>query len=118
MPFDPDDTNMGKFIVDRRRSVKVPMMKIEDLRTPYFRDEELKCTVVELDYKDNGKAMFILPDQGRMQQVEASLQPETLRKWRKSLRPRCVSTGPRNGLDPCSAAGQCPCTSDSHLDSV
>ena len=91
MPFDPDDTNMGKFRVDRRRSVKVPMMKIEDLRTPYFRDEELKCTVVELNYKGNGKAMFILPDQGRMQQVEASLQPGTLRKWRKSLRPRYVS---------------------------
>uniref|UniRef100_A0A8C6H198 Serpin domain-containing protein n=1 Tax=Mus spicilegus TaxID=10103 RepID=A0A8C6H198_MUSSI len=81
VPFDPDDTNMGKFIVDRRRSVKVPMMKIEDLRTPYFQDEELKCTVVELNYKGNGKAMFILPDQGKMQQVEASLQPETLKKF-------------------------------------
>ena len=103
MPFDPDDTNMGKFIVDRRRSVKVPMMKIEDLRTPYFRDEELKCTVVELNYKDNGKAMFILPDQGKMQQVEASLQPETLRKWWKSLKTRCRTTRPKTGQDTCLA---------------
>ncbi|XP_021010373.1 serine protease inhibitor A3B-like [Mus caroli] len=90
VPFDPDDTFMGKFILDSKRSVKVSMMKIENLRTPYFRDEELKCTVVELNYKSNVKAMFILPDQGRMQQVEASLQPETLRKWRKSLRPRMI----------------------------
>ena len=58
----------------------VPMMKIEYLTTPYFRDEELECTVVELSYTGNGKAMFILPDEGKMQQVEASLQPETLRK--------------------------------------
>ncbi|XP_021057095.1 serine protease inhibitor A3B-like [Mus pahari] len=90
VPFDPDDTYMGKFIVESKRPVKVPMMKIEDLRTPYFRDEKLKCTVVELNYKGNGKAMFILPDQGRMQQVEASLQPETLRKWKNSLRPRMI----------------------------
>ncbi|EDL18802.1 serine protease inhibitor A3B precursor [Mus musculus] len=90
VPFNSDDTFMGKFIVDRSRHVKVPMMKTKNLRTPYFRDEELKCTVVELNYKGNGKAMFILPDQGKMQQVEASLQPGTLKKWRKSLRPRKI----------------------------
>ncbi|GAB1297756.1 Serine (or cysteine) peptidase inhibitor, clade A (alpha-1 antiproteinase, antitrypsin), member 3J [Apodemus speciosus] len=90
VPFDPDDTFMGKFILDRMRPVMVPMMKIEYLTIPYFRDEELKCTVVELSYTDNGKAIFILPDQGKMQQVEASLQPETMRKWRKSLRPRMI----------------------------
>lgn len=63
-------------------------MKIEDLTTPYFRDEELKCTVVELKYAGNASALFILPDQGKMQQVEASLQPETLKKWKDSLRSR------------------------------
>ncbi|XP_032764757.1 serine protease inhibitor A3B-like [Rattus rattus] len=90
VPFSPDDTFMGKFILDKRRPVKVPMMKIEDLTTPYFRDEVLKCTVVELNYKGDNKAMFILPDQGKMEQVEASLQPETLRKWKDSLRPRMI----------------------------
>ena len=74
--------------MDEKRSVKVPMMKIKTLTTPYFRDEELSCTVVELKYTGNASAMFILPDQGRMQQVEASLQPETLRKWKNSLKPR------------------------------
>ncbi|XP_052041114.1 serine protease inhibitor A3B-like [Apodemus sylvaticus] len=88
--FDPEDTIMEEFIVDRRRRVMAPMMKIEDLTTPYFRDEELECTVVELSYIGNHKAIFILPDQGKMQQVEASLKPETLRKWRKSLRPRVI----------------------------
>ena len=100
MPFNPRDTFESEFYLDVKRSVKVPMMKIEDLRTPYFRDEELKCTVVELNYKGNGKAMFILPDQGKMQQVEASLQPATLRGWRKSMRPRCMPTGLRLSLIP------------------
>ncbi|KAK7817441.1 hypothetical protein U0070_024915 [Myodes glareolus] len=47
-PFDPRDTFESEFHLDKDRSVKVPMMNIKDLTTPYFRDEELACTVVEL----------------------------------------------------------------------
>ncbi|XP_031211559.1 serine protease inhibitor A3N [Mastomys coucha] len=90
VPFDPLDTFKSEFYLDEKRSVKVPMMSIEDLTTPYFRDEELNCTVVELKYTGNASALFILPDQGKMQQVEVSLQPETLRKWKDSLRPRMI----------------------------
>ncbi|XP_059135454.1 serine protease inhibitor A3N-like [Peromyscus eremicus] len=89
-PFDPHDTFESEFHLDKKRSVRVPMMKIEKLTTPYFRDEDLSCTVVELKYTGNASALFILPDEGRMQQVEASLQPETLRKWKDSLRPRKI----------------------------
>ncbi|XP_006998927.4 serine protease inhibitor A3N-like [Peromyscus maniculatus bairdii] len=90
MPFDPEDTFEAKFHLGNSRSVKVPMMNIEDLTTPYFRDEDLSCSVVELKYTSNASALFILPDEGRMQQVEASLQPETLKKWKDSLRPRKI----------------------------
>ena len=103
MPFNSHDTFKSKFYLDEKRSVKVPMMSIEDLTIPYFQDAELSFSVVELKYIGNARAMFILPDQGRIQQVEASLQPETLRKWKDSLRPRCMSSGPRTDLDPCSA---------------
>ncbi|XP_052594828.1 serine protease inhibitor A3F-like [Peromyscus californicus insignis] len=89
-PFDPHDTFESEFHLDKKRSVRVPMMKIENLTTPYFRDEDLSCSVVELKYTGNASALFILPDEGRMQQVEASLQPETLRKWKDSLRPRKI----------------------------
>ena len=94
--------------MDNKRTVKVPMMKLKFLSTPYFRDEELSCTVVELKYTGNASALFILPDEGRMQQVEASLQPETLRKWRDSLSTRCVSAGSRGGLAPYVAVGLGP----------
>ena len=102
------------FHLNNTKSVEVPMMNIRNLRTPYFRDEELSCTLVELKYRGNASALFILPDEGRMQQVEASLQPETLRKWRDSLRPRCVLQDPDLVCLPSLVSAQCPCTSESH----
>ncbi|XP_008835792.1 alpha-1-antichymotrypsin [Nannospalax galili] len=90
-PFDPRDTFKSVFYLNKRRPVKVPVMSIEDLTTPYFRDEALSCSVVELRYKGNASALFILPDQGRMKEVEASLNLETLRKWKDSLRPREIN---------------------------
>ncbi|KAL1763958.1 serine protease inhibitor A3N [Sigmodon hispidus] len=89
-PFDPRDTSKSVFHLDNKKTVKVPMMNIEDLTTPYFRDEELSCSVMELKYRGNASALFILPDKGKMQQVEANLQPETLRKWKESLRPKKI----------------------------
>ncbi|CAH6850716.1 serine protease inhibitor A3N [Phodopus roborovskii] len=88
--FDPQDTVKSEFHLNKKRTVKVPMMSIEDLTTPYFWDEELSCSVVELKYTGNASALFILPDEGSMQKVEASLQPETLRRWKDSLEPRMI----------------------------
>ncbi|XP_008696320.1 alpha-1-antichymotrypsin isoform X2 [Ursus maritimus] len=89
-PFDPRDTFKSKFYVSKRRWVKVPMMSLEDVRVPYFRDEALACTVVELPYTSNDSALFILPDEGRMEAVEAMLLPETLRRWTDSLQMRRI----------------------------
>lgn len=89
-PFDPRDTFESRFHTSKRRAVRVPMMSAEDLEAPYFRDEELACTVVELSYTSNDSALFVLPDQGRMEQVEAMLLPETLRRWRASLQTRLI----------------------------
>ncbi|XP_036062576.1 serine protease inhibitor A3N-like [Onychomys torridus] len=90
IPFDPCFAFESIFYLDEKRTVRVPMMNVKNLTTPYFRDEALSCSVVELKYTGNASALFILPDEGRMQQVEASLQPETLKKWKDSLRPRII----------------------------
>ncbi|XP_012579796.1 PREDICTED: alpha-1-antichymotrypsin [Condylura cristata] len=84
-PFDPRDTVKTKFHVSKTRSVNVPMMNVEDLRAPYLRDTELACTLVELQYTSGDSALFILPDPGKMKQVEDRLNPETLRRWRALL---------------------------------
>ena len=87
-PFDPSFTTEADFHVSKNRTVRVPMMGISGRTLPYFRDEELACTVVELPYTSNDSALFILPDDGRMAAVEAKLLPETLRRWRDFLQPR------------------------------
>ncbi|XP_047651933.1 serpin A3-8-like [Phacochoerus africanus] len=89
-PFDPEHTIKSTFYVSKNRTVEVPMMSLRGLETPYFRDEELACTVVELPYTSNDSALFILPDHGRMVDVEAKLLPETLKRWRDSLHPRRI----------------------------
>ncbi|KAB1277674.1 Serpin A3-8 [Camelus dromedarius] len=80
LPFDPQVTNQAEFHVSENRSVEVPMMRIPSLVTPMFRDAVLGCVVVELQYTSNDSALFILPDEGRLEEVEAKLLPETLRR--------------------------------------
>ncbi|XP_075860725.1 alpha-1-antichymotrypsin-like [Microcebus murinus] len=91
-PFDPHDTVKARFYLSRRKWVKVPMMSMEDLDVPYFRDEELSCAVAELMYTGNASALLVLPDLGKMKQVEAKLLPETLRRWRDSLQTRHIDS--------------------------
>ncbi|XP_044789228.2 serpin A3-8 isoform X3 [Bubalus bubalis] len=92
IPFDPKLTEQAEFHVSENKTVEVPMMSIGSLVTPYFRDEELGCTLVELTYSSNDSALFILPDEGKMQHLEAKLTPETLTRWRNSLQPRLINT--------------------------
>ncbi|XP_020754803.2 serpin A3-3 [Odocoileus virginianus] len=87
--FDPKHTQQAKFHVSENKTVEVPMMTL-GLETPYFQDEELGCTLVELTYTSNDSALLILPDEGKMQDLEAKLNPETLTRWRKSLQPRRI----------------------------
>ncbi|XP_048218797.1 alpha-1-antichymotrypsin-like isoform X3 [Perognathus longimembris pacificus] len=89
-PFDPRDTVNSKFYLSNGQCVQVPMMKVEDLTVPYLWDEALSCTLVELKYLGNASALLILPDQGKMQTVEAELLPETLARWRNNLKPRFI----------------------------
>ncbi|XP_065762593.1 serpin A3-5-like [Muntiacus reevesi] len=84
--FDPRHTQQAEFHVSENKTVEVPMMTL-GLETPYFRDEELGCTLVELTYTSNDSALLILPDEGKMQDLEAKLNPETLTRWRESLQP-------------------------------
>ncbi|KAJ8792207.1 hypothetical protein J1605_020058 [Eschrichtius robustus] len=87
-PFDPSRTYKSEF--HENRMVEAPMMTTGSLETPYFRGELQACTVVELECTCNDSASLILPDEGEMQDLEAELLPETLRRWRDSLQPRWI----------------------------
>uniref|UniRef100_A0A8D2KS38 Serpin domain-containing protein n=1 Tax=Varanus komodoensis TaxID=61221 RepID=A0A8D2KS38_VARKO len=75
----------GEFYVDEQTTVTVPMMN-KDGGFPSFYDGQLACQVVQLPYKGNASALFILPDKGKLKQVEDALGKQVLLKWLKSLK--------------------------------
>uniref|UniRef100_A0A670HY67 Kallistatin-like n=1 Tax=Podarcis muralis TaxID=64176 RepID=A0A670HY67_PODMU len=83
-PFNYLHTSEGDFYVDDQTTVKVPMMN-KDSRFETYRDNILSCEVVKLPYKGDVSAFFILPDQGKMKQVENALSKDVLLKWMKLL---------------------------------
>nr|XP_040130255.1 serpin A11 [Ictidomys tridecemlineatus] len=80
-PFDRYQTRKQEsFSVDDRTSLRVPMMQQREMHR-FLYDQEVACTVLQIEYSGNAWLLLVLPDPGRMRQVEAALQPETLRKW-------------------------------------
>ncbi|XP_078243671.1 alpha-1-antitrypsin-like [Pogona vitticeps] len=84
-PFNYESTQKDDFFVDEQTTVQVPMMN-KDSNFNYYHDEELSCQVVHLPYKGNASALFILPDPGKLKQLEAALGTDALIKWGKSLK--------------------------------
>ncbi|XP_037357910.1 serpin A11 [Talpa occidentalis] len=86
-PFNRYQTQkQGNFFVDERTSFRFPMMHQKEMHR-FLYDPEVACTVLQIEYSGNALALLILPDPGKMEQVEAALQPETLRKWGPLLLP-------------------------------
>lgn len=67
--------------------MKVPMM-IHSSVYAVGHDEQLSCTVLEMPFKGNLSALFILPDEGEMKNVEEALGMNTFAKWKKLLNRR------------------------------
>ncbi|NXA11259.1 A1AT2 antiproteinase, partial [Sapayoa aenigma] len=78
--FDPSGTHEDDFFVNTNASVRVNMMQRESITDTYY-DQDLSCKVVELPYQGTARALFILPDDGKMKQVEDALSKETVCKW-------------------------------------
>lgn len=73
------------------------MMKRED-QYLYLMDRNLFCQVVGVPYQGNATAFFILPNEGRMRQLEAGLNKVTLQKWLRMLTKRYSSASTRASL--------------------
>ncbi|NWT20292.1 A1AT protein, partial [Vireo altiloquus] len=86
-PFNNLSTRDDDFFLDAKNSVQVKMMHQKN----YFnvhKDEKLSCWVVEIPYKGNVTSLFVLPDEGKMKQVEDALLKETVSNWLRSLEER------------------------------
>uniref|UniRef100_A0A8B9FUE9 Serpin domain-containing protein n=1 Tax=Amazona collaria TaxID=241587 RepID=A0A8B9FUE9_9PSIT len=88
-PFNSLYTRDDDFFWDAKNSVKAKMMH-QKKRFNIHRDENLSCWIVEIPYKGNATSLFILPDEGTMQQVEDALLKETVYNWMQSLENRKI----------------------------
>ncbi|KFZ55590.1 Alpha-1-antitrypsin, partial [Podiceps cristatus] len=88
-PFNSLVTRDDDFMLDAKNSVKVKMMH-QSKHFNIHRDEKLSCWIVEIPYKGNATALFILPDEGTMKQVEDALLKETVSNWMQSLEKRKI----------------------------
>ncbi|KAK2507775.1 hypothetical protein MC885_013471 [Smutsia gigantea] len=71
----------------QRTTVQVPMMyQMEEFA--FGVDLELNCSVLQMEYNADTVALFVLPGQGRMRQLEQALSAKILRKWSHSLQKR------------------------------
>ncbi|XP_078516228.1 alpha-1-antitrypsin-like [Lissotriton helveticus] len=88
--FDANLTKEDNFMVDENTTVRVPMMEREGTYNSW-RDHDSSCVVVRLNYAGNASAFFILPDEGKMKEVEEGLSAPTLQKWKHTHRERTFS---------------------------
>uniref|UniRef100_A0A8C4UWJ8 Serpin domain-containing protein n=1 Tax=Falco tinnunculus TaxID=100819 RepID=A0A8C4UWJ8_FALTI len=82
--FDPLRTYEDDFFPNTNASVRVNMMQQEGNYDSYY-DQDLSCEVVELPYQGTARMLLILPDNGKMKQVEDALSKETVCKWDSKL---------------------------------
>ncbi|XP_069462602.1 alpha-1-antiproteinase-like [Ambystoma mexicanum] len=83
-PFELESTREDDFHVDEHTTVRVPMM-FNWSRYNIAHDQERCATVVQLPYKGNASAFFILPDPGKMKQLEDALSSSVIEEWMKSM---------------------------------
>ncbi|NWZ76617.1 A1AT protein, partial [Poecile atricapillus] len=83
-PFNIKGTHKDYFHVNAKTSVEVEMM-IRDGFYKAYSDRKLSCEVVQIPYKGDVAALFILPNKGKMKQLERALTKNTVSKWERSL---------------------------------
>ncbi|XP_057587816.1 alpha-1-antitrypsin [Hippopotamus amphibius kiboko] len=79
-PFEVEHTTEKDFHVDEQTTVKVPMMNRLGMFDLHYCDK-LASWVLLMDYMGNATALFILPDQGKLHQLEDKLTKELLSKF-------------------------------------
>ncbi|XP_039325105.2 serpin A9 isoform X2 [Saimiri boliviensis] len=89
-PFYPEYTRKSfPFLVGNQATVHVPMMHQKE-QFAFGVDAELNCFVLQMDYRGDAVAFFVLPGKGKMRQLEQTLSARTLRKWSHSLQKRWI----------------------------
>ncbi|KAM9339402.1 alpha-1-antitrypsin homolog [Symphorus nematophorus] len=83
-PFDGERTKKADFHVDDTTTVQVDMMKRTG-RYDFYQDIDNHTTVIMLPYKGNTSMMIVLPDEGKMAEVEGYINRDYIQHWHDSL---------------------------------
>ncbi|NXS38532.1 A1AT protein, partial [Pomatostomus ruficeps] len=83
-PFNIKGTHKDYFHVNAKISVEVEMMTRDGFYKAYS-DRKMSCKVVQIPYKGDVAALFILPNKGKMKQLERALTKNTVSRWERSL---------------------------------
>ncbi|KAL2081792.1 hypothetical protein ACEWY4_021610 [Coilia grayii] len=78
--FRSDLTKKADFHVDENTTVRVDMMTSNDVYELY-EDKENFTTVIRLPYKGSASMIIVLPDEGKMKEVEDSISTSLFRHW-------------------------------------
>lgn len=82
-PFDGNQTHKAFFQVDADTKVEVDMMR-KTGRYDFYQDVN-HTTVLRLPYKGNTSMLIVLPDEGKMNEVEAAINKDILSNWHDNL---------------------------------
>ncbi|KAM6906431.1 alpha-1-antitrypsin homolog [Lycodopsis pacificus] len=83
-PFDGNQTQKADFNVDETTKVQVDMMKRTG-RYDFYQDVDNHTTVILLPYHGNTSMMIVLPDEGKMKEVEGLICKDHIRHWHDSV---------------------------------
>lgn len=84
-PFNGNLTHKADFHVDENTKVEVDMMKRLG-RYDYYHDFDNHTSVIKLPYKGRTSMIIVLPDEGKMKEVEASINKDFIKHWHDKLR--------------------------------
>lgn len=78
--FNTKLTKQADFHVDENTKVSVDMMQNQGLYE-FYEDKENFTTVLRLPYKGSASMIIVLPDEGKMKEVEDSISTSHFKHW-------------------------------------
>lgn len=83
-PFEEELTHKSDFHVDENTKVTVDMMKRTG-RYDFYQDWDNFTSIIRLPYKGNTSLLIVLPNEGKLEEVEKHLSKEGLKYWHDKL---------------------------------
>uniref|UniRef100_A0AAY4D497 Serpin domain-containing protein n=1 Tax=Denticeps clupeoides TaxID=299321 RepID=A0AAY4D497_9TELE len=103
--FDKEETKKDNFLVNENKKVKVDMMQNTGT-FGFYEDKENFTTVVRLPYKGNTSMIIVMPDEGKMNEVENEVRRHHISLCYLSIHlPKFSTSGSYSLLDPLKAMG-------------